>query len=974
MDNSVNPSEVSVIDGTQTNQASDALSPKKKHSKLHLLWAFLIPFGIMLGIYAALGTYPFGTSSVLVLDLNGQYVYFFEALRDAVWGDGSLFYSFSRAMGGEFLGMYAYYLASPLSYIVALFPKGMILEALYLMLILKCGLSGLTFCYYVNENKLTKNKPAQVMFSCMYALSAYGIVMQHNTMWFDNVILLPIVALGIEKLIKERKYKMFTISLSLCVLSNFYIGYMVCIFTFIYFFFYYFSRSKTEINPLGEKYHFVRSISRVGIFSAIAIAISACILLPALYSLTLGKNNFSDPNYVPVQKFDFLDLFSMMFPGSYDTVRPEGLPLIYCGLPAIIFLPLFFISKHFSRREKIASASLILFFVISFNMSTLDMVWHGMQRPNWLNYRYSFMLCFFILLLGIKVFNKIKTIKKNTVIAICAAAAILLFIMQKMEYDNLPDFGCVWFSLIFLFIYAIGIPTVSKSKYKITSTMILCVFVCLELFICGLLNLVALDDDVVISSYTSYHDNFLTKIRPIVEDVQESDQSFYRMEKNKHRKVNDPMALGMRGFSNSTSTLNEDSITFLAKMGLASKSHWTKYLGATPVFDSMFGVKYLVAEKTDKTVSPLYEVYKTDTENGYIAYKNPYALPIAYTVNSDIKDVVLVDPNDALGENDKKVPIPEGYINTDSPFIRYNEIITAMLGADETIEVFKPIDQVTITPGVNTTEAIGTVAGHKKYTMNDSKKQSTLTFKFTTPGDYEYFCYFPSDYTREVKLSLNSTSFGTYYGNETYRIVNLGSFESDSTIDLTMTLTKSDLYILAHVDYFYYLDTEVFKDVMTKLSRGGFEIESFTEDSFKGTITATNDATTVFTTIPFDKGWQVYVDGKKVEINETLDALISFDVTPGTHSIEMFYRSDAMVNGAIITAIGLLIFILIIVFEKKLAIMYHKIMPKDGIENVIEDNSIIDVVEDDTTEVTDGNEQIEQSIISDDESDSNSEN
>ncbi|MBQ6845743.1 MAG: YfhO family protein, partial [Oscillospiraceae bacterium] len=517
----------------------------KSNEHRHVLWAFLIPFGIMLGIYAALGTYPFGTSSVLVLDLNGQYVYFFEALRDAIYGEGSLIYSFSRAMGGEFLGMYAYYLASPLSYIVALFPKHMMLEALYLMLILKCGLSGATFCYYLSANKMTKNKAAQVMFSCMYALSAYGVVMQHNTMWFDNVILLPLVALGIEKVIKERKYKLFVISLALSVISNFYIGYMVCIFTFVYFFFYYFSRSTKDINPLGEKYHFVRSISRVGIFSAIAIAISAFILLPAVYSLTLGKNDFSDPNFIPTQKFDFLDLLSMMYPGSYDTVRPEGLPLIYCGLPAIIFLPLFFISKKFKSREKIASAIFAVFFVLSFNLSTLDIFWHGMQKPNWLNYRYSFMLCFFVLILGVKVFDKIRSINKNVVLGICGCAAVLLFILQKLEYENIPDFACVWFSIIFLIIYAIGIPLTAKSKFKVTATMILCVFVCLELFIAGLLNLVALDDDVVISSYDSYH-NFIDKIQPIIDEVKESDDSFYRMEKNDHRKVNDPMALGLR--------------------------------------------------------------------------------------------------------------------------------------------------------------------------------------------------------------------------------------------------------------------------------------------------------------------------------------------------------------------------------------------------------------------------------------------
>ena len=900
----------------------------------HIFWAFLIPFAIMLGIYAALGTYPFGKSSVLVLDLNGQYVYFFEALRDLVWGEGSLFYSFSRAMGGEFLGMYAYYLASPLSYIVALFPKHMMLEALYLMLILKCGLSGMTFCYYVSVNRITKNKPAQVMFSCMYALSAYGVVMQHNTMWFDNVILLPLVALGIEKVIKERKYKLFTISLALCILTNFYIGFMVCIFTFVYFFYYYFSRSKKDINPLGERNHFIRSITRVGIFSAIAVAISACILLPTLYSLSLGKNDFSDPSYVPTQKFDFLDLITMMFPGSYDTVRPEGLPLIYCGLPAIIFLPLFFISKKFTAREKIASAIFALFFVLCFNLSTVDMFWHGMQKPNWLNYRYSFMLCFFVLVLGVKIFDKIRSINKKSVIAICACAAIVLFILQKLEYENIPDFACVWFSLIFLVIYAIGIPMTARSKYRITATMILCVFVCLELFIAGLLNLVALDEDVVISSYSSYHD-FIDRIQPIIDDVKESDDSFYRMEKNDHRKVNDPMALGFRGFSNSTSTLNEDTITFLNKMGLASKSHWTKYLGATPVFDSLFGVKYLIAKNDDDTVSDLYEIYLSDPENNYTAYKNPYALPIAYGVNSNVSSITLIDPNDKLEKDDDPVPIPEGYLDVASPFQRYNALITAMLGEDEEIQVFKPITDVTYTLK-NTKETFGVGEGYTKYAKIDKDTDAVLTYEFVSPVDADIYCYFPSDYPREVKLTLNHGSHGTFYGNETHRIVQLGDFDTNDSIKLALTLTKDDLYILADQNFFWYLDEEVFCDALTRLSACGFEIEKYTEDSFEGTITVTYDRETIFTTIPYDSGWQVYIDGQKVETYETLDAVLAFDTTAGTHSLKMVYRSSAMTLGNALTLIGIAILALIMIFEKKLAAIYCKIMPKDDPAILIE--------------------------------------
>ena len=81
-------------------------------------------------LYIAMEIHPFGNGTVLVLDLNGQYVYFFEALRNMVYGEGSLLYTFFRGLGGEFMGMYAYYLASPLSYLVALFPQDRIQEAL----------------------------------------------------------------------------------------------------------------------------------------------------------------------------------------------------------------------------------------------------------------------------------------------------------------------------------------------------------------------------------------------------------------------------------------------------------------------------------------------------------------------------------------------------------------------------------------------------------------------------------------------------------------------------------------------------------------------------------------------------------------------------------------------------------------------------------------------------------------------------
>ena len=165
-----------------------------KKDKLYLLFAFLVPAAVMYLLYVAMKIFPFGDGSVLILDLNGQYVYFFEALRNFVHGDASLLYSFSRALGGEFMGIYAYYLASPLSYIVALFPQERILEALLCLFLLKTGGCGLTFGYYLHKTSKKLNKISIICFSMFYALSAYCIVQQHNTMWIacvDNTTVFP---------------------------------------------------------------------------------------------------------------------------------------------------------------------------------------------------------------------------------------------------------------------------------------------------------------------------------------------------------------------------------------------------------------------------------------------------------------------------------------------------------------------------------------------------------------------------------------------------------------------------------------------------------------------------------------------------------------------------------------------------------------------------------------------------------------
>ena len=178
---------------------------EKLYGKKYLGFCFIVPVFATLIIYISMGLWPFADGSVLVLDLNAQYVYYFEKLRSVITGGGSLLYTFGRALGGEFMGIFAYYLSSPFSLAVALFPKSMITEAILTMILLKAGTSGLTFGIFIHHLK-GRRPAATVAFSVMWSLSAFCVVMQSNLMWTDCIVWLPLVLLGVDRIIQKGKF------------------------------------------------------------------------------------------------------------------------------------------------------------------------------------------------------------------------------------------------------------------------------------------------------------------------------------------------------------------------------------------------------------------------------------------------------------------------------------------------------------------------------------------------------------------------------------------------------------------------------------------------------------------------------------------------------------------------------------------------------------------------------------------------
>ena len=853
----------------------------------YLFTAFLIPVLLMWMIYIALEVWPFGNNSVLVLDLNGQYVYFFEDLKNKVLNGGSLLYTWSRDLGGEFMGIFAYYLSSPFSFLMALFSSNHTTEALLLIILLKSGTMGATMAYYLNESHPTKRLNT-IIFSTCYALSGYAVVMANNTMWFDCLIYLPLVTLGIERLIKKHDFKLFVVSLAMSLLTSFYIGYMVCLYVMLYFFYYYVAHMDREENNFWlESNHFFKSLGRIILYSAIAICIAMIIIYPAYTSLQFGKNEFSEPTYEFTQNFEWLDFFVKLFPGSYDSVRPEGLPFVYCGTIAPILLPIYFLCSRIRWQERMASGLLLAFFLISFNTSAIDIVWHGFQKPNWLNYRYAFIFVFLMLTMAYKAFGYLKDVCYKNVVIVTGIFVLLVNVIQKQDYAFIDDMKMVWTSLLCLAVFCVALYFVHHKKYRERGTAVVAILVCIELFTAGLFNAMALDDDVIMSTRDSYND-FISDVQPLVDYVKANDTSeFYRMEKNFHRQNNgrmgDSMALGYYGISCSTSTLNKATIELLHRFGYTSRSHWSLYLGGTPTADALLGIKYVLSNKAVNN-----DVWKQlfhDPEKNYYVYENPYALSLAYAVDEAVLDYELTDHH--------------------STFEVLNSLVSAMTESGEGEEIFR---KLTLVSTDYNNVSTGFVSQHYRYGKRDSSQTAEIVYTVSVKGGEPVYIYVPTDYPRECELYLNGVRMGTYLGNKSDCVQYLGIFDSDQDITVSIRLKDDDIYVRNNEHYFFSLNTDQFKETFNSLKEGNLNITLFEEDYIEGTVYMPEGKELLFTTIPFDEGWIVTVDGEETDLIKVCDSLIAIEVPQGEHEITFTYRPTCYTVGSAVSIFGLVAF------------------------------------------------------------------
>ncbi|MCM1227531.1 MAG: YfhO family protein [Clostridium sp.] len=897
--------------------------------------AFLIPVVIMYAAYAIFKIYPFGDESVLVLDLNGQYVYYFEALRDAFWGSGkSILYNWSRNLSGGFAGIIGYYLASPYTLIVLLLPRTMLLGSLLIMQLAKIGSSAVTFCYYLQKSK--KLSPMHsLIFSQLYALCAYGVIQLIDPMWLDALVLLPLIVLGIEYLIDDGRKLNFIIPLAIMMVANFYIGYMVCIFTALYFFYYVIFGCKNA-GRKNRLYEIWQAFVRIGVSAAAALACAAFMILPVYNALALGKFDFSDPSFKYATQFNPLDFLAQLMVAQYDSVNVQGLPEIYCGLLTLVLVPLFFLNKQINTLKRVGYAVLAFVLFGCMCIRPIDMVWHGFQMPNWLPFRYSFTFSFVLLCMAAETVKNFKGVKLP---AICGTlGGIVLFLLVtlsrvaegKVEHIAKRD---IWICIAFAAVYSliVFICTKKEKLFPIIAPIALVVLSSGELIYNCVDTLKAEDKELSYSTRSSWY-NFIDTGKELTEQLYEYDDGFYRADKTEsyRRTVNDNVAFGLRGISHSSSVMNARTINFLAAMGYYTGGFESDYGGSNPLADSVLGIKYSIDKNYKENVGtedykrytdPAYNKvfsyeYKDEEDKDCIAdvYENPYALSIGFMADETIKNV--------------------NEFGTDNIFKSQNILLSTLCGdtdIDLDAEVFRSFTEYFKSIDVDKNNFILNSVSETPYGENQTQYTAgegdpTVDMIFNAPSDNPIYIFFKTDNQKKVNLWINTEKdengnftsefdfINTYFEDHHYCTMCLGSFEPGTEIDLRMTVANE--YTIVRDFFFYELDEDLLAESINQLKQNQWEITKASGRSLEGTITA-ESGQMMMTSIPYEPGWTVRVDGKKTEPVEIAKALIGVNLEPGEHTVKMTYTPPGLTAGIVLLIAGIGFIVVLYKYDKK---------------------------------------------------------
>ncbi len=822
--------------------------------------SFIIPVLIMAGVYLSQGIYWNSDTSPLLGDGFHQYVIFDITLRNILHGNGSLFYTFTSGLGLNFYALSSYYLGSFLAPLVYFFDLTNMPDAVYLTTLLKFGLIGLST--FFSLNKLFKNIPQtlKLALSTSYALMSFTVSQLEIKTWLDVFILIPLIITGLHLLITEKKSSLYFTSLSILFIQNYYFGYMTALFLI----FWYLCQISWDFKALKSSFlDFVVTSFLAGMASLI-------MTLPTLFDLQTHGEKLTEITKFQTESSWYLDLFAKQFIGSFDTTKYGAIPMIFVGLLPFILTILFFTLKSIKFHVKLIYAIFFTFLIASFYIEALDLFWQGMHTPNMFLHRYAWIFSTLLIYTAAEVLNRLKEIKIwNFLVSLfLIVTGFLATIYLKSHYSFLTDLN-ILLTLEFLVVYSLLLLAFIKKFISVNLFAILIsLFIMVEISLNASSQMDGIAKEWGFASRSAYNRDIPTmeSFSTYIEDP------FTRTEKLQTQTGNDSMKFNYNGISQFSSVRNRSASSTLDKLGFKSSGTNLnlRYANNSILADSLFGIQYNISDSPIDKYG-FKDIYQKDN---LTLYENQYSLPIAFASQSIYNDVKF----------------NEHTLDNQASFL--NQL------ADVNFDYFSPIPYEKTE---NTDDLISVTSS--------SNEDAEIQYQIEVPENSQVYLsftnlHFSNDKQKKVDILVNGEK-KTFTTDNVFSFFNLGYTKEKKTFNINVSFPGNS-QVSFESPTFYRLDTKTFTEAIQKIKE-----QPVTVSTSKNKVFATYDVkqdTSIFFTIPYDKGWSAYQDGKKIEIKQAQTGFMKIDVPKGKGTITLSFIPNGFVIGAICSFTSLLLF------------------------------------------------------------------
>lgn len=583
----------------------------KKYLNTSLL--VLVIFAV---VFIVKGIFPFGDKSIIWSDMHDQITAFYYHFYDAVRGGSSFFVDFTSGGGINFWGVMVNYITSPVSLILLLFPRGMVENAVSLVVVIKTLLASLACLYFVSKYFKKIQPSYQVLLSLLYAFSSYTFLLYIIPSWMDMVYLFPILLIGLRKLLDLEDVKLYIIVLSICLICSFYVSFIVLLFiifaSFIYLYIY-------------KKDNMKHAIFNLGVSTVIALMISAFFLFPTFLQLSESQRAGIDLSAVLNSGFGPLsDKISFLFASGF--------------LCSSVILLLF----NFKKHKKFVSFLLPLLIMVGLPLiiEPLNKMWH-FGSYYYFPYRYGFILIFLLIIGACYYLNNvnskdiipIKFRKWLPLIAIGVSLLSMTFILIKfdepimMSIDKLTlssnKISLLLLFFVFVLVFISSFIILMSDRDKKSNIVLLYVLVISNLLFNGYFYLGGYDPS---SKLLLQYDQMIkmNKIKGVT-------GNYYMKEVNRDLISNYGMVTGINTFSNFTSLVNKNTFLTMQRLGYDSYGMDVQSIGGNLFTDIFLAQKYIASNEEisdsyydfiNNELGLNYYEFNKDMSYGYIIKNN----------------------------------------------------------------------------------------------------------------------------------------------------------------------------------------------------------------------------------------------------------------------------------------------------------------------------------------------------------------